>query len=165
MATSLKKFKGGPELQAFLNQLPANLERNVMRSGLRQGANVIRKDAQERVPVKSGELRKSIKVRTRSRRGQVTATVETRDFKAHWIEFGTDPHEITPKKPDGALAFGDTVVKAIQHPGTHAQPFMRPAADSKADAAVVAVGDQIRKRLATKHGLTTPAGLEVDDEE
>ena len=164
MATSLTKFKGGAELQAYLNQLPAKMEQNVMRSALRQGANVIRKEAQATVPVDSGDLRKSIKVRTRSRRGQVTATVETKDFKAHWIEFGTEPHEITPKQPEGALAFGNTVVKSVQHPGTQAQPFMRPAADSKVNEAIVAVGEQIRKRLATKHGINVPAGLEVDDE-
>lgn len=162
--SSITRFKGGRELDAVLRTLPAKIERNIMRSALRQGANVIRKEAQATVPVDSGDLRKSIKVRTRSLRGQVTATVQTRDFKAHWIEFGTEPHEITPRKPEGALAFGDQVVKSVQHPGTKAQPFMRPAADSKVNEAIVAVGEQIRKRLSTKHGIDMPAGLEVDDE-
>ena len=164
MATTLTKFKGGKELQDYLNQLPAKIERNVMRSALRQGANVIRAEAQATVPVGKGDLRKSIKVKTRSKRGQVSATIETKDFKAHWIEFGTQPHEIKPSKTGGVLAFGDTIAKSVNHPGTQPQPFMQPAVDSKTSEAVLAVGEQIRKVLATKHGINTPAGLEVGDE-
>ena len=135
-----------------------------MRSALRQGANVIRKEAQENVTanqsVDSGDLRKGIKVRTRSRKGEVTATVASTDFKSHWVEFGTEPHGV--KK--GASRRRGKYQDGKLHPGQSAEPFMRPAADSKTQEAIVAVGEQIRKRLATKHGITTPAGLEVDDE-
>lgn len=167
MATTLTKFKGGAELQAMLNTLPAKIEKNILRSALRQGANVMKDAAKAQLTangnVETGELLKSIKVKTRTKRGQVTATIETGDRKAHWIEFGTEPHEITPRKPGGALSFGDTTVQSVQHPGTKPQPFMQPAVDSKTNEAILAIGEQIRKRL-TKEGINTPAGLEIDDE-
>jgi hypothetical protein len=53
----------------------------------------------------------------------------------HWwpTEYGSHPHEIRPKAPDGWLVFwwereGRWVkTKLVHHPGTPAQPFMRPA--------------------------------------
>jgi len=188
MATTLTKFKGGKELQDFLNTLPAKIERNIMRSALGQGANVIAKDAKARVPVDRGGLKKSIRVSTRSRRGQVTATVKTDVFTANFVEFGTAPHfikvseEAKPKKmtrrgrrkvstgtinkmvKSGSLVIGgDFVGQSVSHPGAKPSPFMRPAIDSKASEALVAVGNQIRKRL-TKEGLNVPDALEVGDE-
>src|SRR5690606_2190781 len=154
MTTSLTKFKGGKELQAFLDTLPAKVEKNIMRSALRQGANVIKEEAKARVRVDKGDLRNSIRVSTRSRRGQVTATVKTDDFKAKWEEFGTAPHFISVKdsaKPtrktrrgprkvsigtvnkmvkNGSLVIGgDFVGESVAHPGAKPNPFMRPAAD------------------------------------
>jgi len=188
MATSLTKFKGGRELQAFLNTLPAKVEKNIMRSALRQGANVIKDEAKAQVPVDQGDLEKSIRVSTRSRRGEVKAIVKTDDYKAKWVEFGTAPHFISVKesaKPtrktrrgartvsvgtvnkmvkNGSLVIGgDFVGESVAHPGARPNPFMRPAIDSKTNEAIVAVGSQIRKRL-TKEGLNVPDALGVDDE-
>lgn len=188
MVASLTKFKGGRELQAFLDTLPAKVEKNIMRSALRQGANVIKEDAKARVPVEDGDLRDSIKVGTRARRGQVKATVKTDDFKANWAEFGTAPHFIKvsedakptkktrrgPRKVSigtinkmvrrGSLVIGgDFVGQSVSHPGARPNPFMRPAVDTKTNEAIMAVGNQIRKRL-TKEGLNVPDALEVDDE-
>lgn len=61
-----------------------------------------------------------------------------------FIEKGTQPHEIRPKKPGGALAFransggvrknqtkyemGDTIItKVVHHPGTDAKPVLSAA--------------------------------------
>jgi len=48
------RLKGGPELLQLLDQLPKNLERNVIRGGLRAGAKVIQQQAKANVPVKTG---------------------------------------------------------------------------------------------------------------
>lgn len=49
---------------------------------------------------------------------------------AAFVEFGTDPHVITADNKD-ALKFevgGETVfATSVDHPGTEAQPYMRPA--------------------------------------
>lgn len=51
------------------------------------------------------------------------------NYGAH-VEYGTKPHVITPKTKK-ALAFmsgGNAIVtKRVNHPGTKAQPFFRPA--------------------------------------
>ena len=42
-------LKGGPELLRFLDELPKNLERNVIRGGLRAGAKVIQQPPHTRM--------------------------------------------------------------------------------------------------------------------
>lgn len=160
--------KGLSDLQKFLDQLPAKIERNIMRAALRQGANVIKAEAQQQLAshgnVKTEELSKGLKVSTRSKGGRVSASVKTRGkhaYIARWIEFtGAAPH-IIKAKTGKALSFGGGVFAAINHPGFTAKPFMRPALDGKAGAAVVAVGEAIKKRL-TKSGIDA-AAVEIDE--
>lgn len=49
----------------------------------------------------------------------------------HWrfVEYPTSAHEIRPKDPNGALFWPGAPhpVQVVHHPGTHEQPFMRPA--------------------------------------
>lgn len=166
MATQqYKNITGGAELQAFLDQLPAKMEANIMRSAMRQGANVIRDEIKQNVPVRSGDLRDSIKVSTGSRKGVVKATVRVGNRKAwyaHLIEYtGAAAHSISAKGK-GMLSFGGFFSKSVQHPGMQAKPFVRPALDGRANDAIQAVGDQVRKRL-TKEGLSNAPTIEVDD--
>ena len=154
---------GMTELGKFMQTLSIKLERNVIRGGLRQGANVVKEQALSNVPVSppsdrnaeryggyAGALRDSIRVSTRSRRGKVTASVKAGGMKtkggadvyyANWVEYGTRPHM------NGARG---------HHPGARPKPFMRPALDTEAQRAVIAVGNYMRNRLATSHGLDTP---------
>ena len=75
-------------------------------------------------------------------------------FVAPWLEYGVGAHQIAAKK-GGWMAFGGVFAKSVQHPGIQPRPFMRPALDSRAQAAVVAAAEYTKKRLATKHGLDT----------
>lgn len=155
-----KNIKGGKELDAFLKTLPAKMEKNIMRSALRKGANEIRNEAKANVPVDRGDLKKSLKVSTGGKRGKIIAKVKSGLRYAHLVEFGTAAHKIEGKN-GGFLFFNGMGVKSVHHPGSKAQPFMRPALDSKANAAIVAVGNQIRARL-TKQGINA-GGLEVEE--
>ena len=172
MIVSDIKVKGLAELQAFLDQLPAKMEANVMRAALRAGAKPILAAAKAGVPIGEpsrkgaelyknypGALRDSIRLSARidRRGGQVTASIKAGGkvgktgadvFYAHMVEFGTKPHVI-----------GDGT-----HPGVQAKPFMRPALDAQSQAAVVAAGEYIKKRLSSKHGLDT-ADIEIEIEE
>lgn len=150
-----KNIKGGKELDEFLKSLPAKVEKNIMRSALRAGVNVLKDAAKQNVPVKSGDLRRSIKVSTGSRGGIVTAKVQTNMWYAHFVEFGTAAHTIKAKGK-GMLAFGGIFARAINHPGAKAKPFMRPALDSRTDAAIEAVTNRVRERL-TAEGINTQA--------
>lgn len=145
--------KGLSELQKFLDQLTPKLEAAVMRGALRAGMKEVLPVAQGNIHNVSGELARGLKIGTRSRRGTVTASLKAKGPHAHvakWVEFGTKPHEIKAK--DGSLSFGGSFARSVMHPGATRKPFMRPALDQKATAAVVATGNYIKKRL-TKEGL------------
>ncbi len=159
------KVKGLADLNKFLQQLPAKVEQSVLRGALRAGANVVMAEAKANVPVDSGQLRDGLKVSTNSRRGRVTAKVKATGkhaFIAPWLEYGTAAHKITAKKGKG-LFFGGLFVKGVQHPGSRPKPFMRPALDGRAQDAVVAAAQYMKRRLATKNGLDT-SSVEIEAE-
>ena len=166
MATSNVNVKGMKELAEALNGLPDRIQANVLRSALRAGAKLIQQEAIQQVPVDSGDLRASIKVGTRSSRGIVQATIKAGGktaWYAKFIEFGTAAHTITAKD-GGFLSFGGHQYRSVSHPGIQARPFMRPALDGRAQAAIQAVADAMRKRLADKHGINVPVPMEEGDE-
>lgn len=67
---------GLKELDAKLLNLSRNGARRALSKGLRQGANIITKDARQRARVKSGKLKKSIKTKNEGlRNGEVTFSV------------------------------------------------------------------------------------------
>ena len=141
---------GLSELDKLLKELPAKIEGNIMRGAMRAGAKVMEARAKELVPVKSGQLRDSIKVSTKSRRGRVSATVRAggkKAFYAHMVEFGTARHFIKPRKRK-SLFFAGMAREVVDHPGTSTKPFMRPALDNSQREAVDAAAAYIRARLA-----------------
>tara|TARA_B110000971_G_scaffold121477_1_gene124380 strand:+ start:63 stop:542 length:480 start_codon:yes stop_codon:yes gene_type:complete len=151
--------KGLAELQAVLNKLPAKLEKNIMRSAMRQGANVVMKKARQNIiadgSVETGLMRKGIKTRTKTKRGTIIASVKATGkhaYLANWIEYGVEPHSI---KKGAKLASGKGQ-DGRPHPGFAPKPFLRPALDTEFQAATVAIGNTIKKRLKTKHGIDTP---------
>src|ERR1035437_278908 len=110
---------GLTDLQRFLDELPAKLQKNVMRGALRAGMNEIKPVAQQNVHSVSGELAKGLKVGTKSKGSIVTASLKATGPHrrvAHLVEFGTKPHTIKAKD-GGALAFAGGVYKSVQHPG------------------------------------------------
>jgi len=159
----LVNVKGLAALDKFLQELPVKVERSILRSALRAGANVVKAQAYANIHHVSGALGKSLKVGTRSRGGTVTANVSTKVFYAKFVEYGTRPHTITARD-GGALRFGGGFTKSVEHPGiVSPHPFMRPALDTQAQAAVIAVGEQIKRRL-TKEGLDASEVMIEGDE-
>lgn len=141
---------GLSELDRLLKELPAKIEGNIMRGAVRAGAKVMETRAKELVPVDDGDLRDSIKVSTKSKRGQVSATVRAggkKAFYAHMVEFGTARHFIKPRKRK-SLFFAGMAREVVDHPGTPPKPFMRPALDNSQREAVDAAAAYIRARLA-----------------
>lgn len=162
------KIKGLSELQAMLDTLPAKMEANVMRSGLRAGAKVMADEAKRNIRNKSGTLASTVKISTSVRRGVVKASVKAGGknkktggdaYYAHMVEFGTVSHFIL-----GPLKIGGTILAGVMHPGARAHPFMRPAFDNKHSEALIAVGNKVKQRLSQKHGLDT-SGIDIDLED
>ncbi len=156
--SGLVNVKGLDQLQAFLDQLPAKLEQNVMRGALRAGMKqAVLPQVKANVPVKTGTLRDGLKLGTSARAGTVTAKITATGkhaFIAPWLEFGVAAHQILAKK-GGWLFFGGVFAKAVDHPGIQPRAFMRTALDAQAGAAVVAAAEYMKNRLATKNGLDT----------
>lgn len=154
------KLKGFAELEKALNELPEKIERNIVRSALRQAAKVIEAEAKRQVPVRSGKLHDSIRVSVKLKNGRPLATITAggskkgQPFYAHFVEFGAAAHVIKAKRGK-ALAIGGGTVERVDHPGARKRPFMRPALDVAARAAVQAFGEQVKRRL-TKEGIDTP---------
>jgi HK97 gp10 family phage protein len=133
----------------------------------------------KRYGFRAGTLRDSIRVSARVKNGRVTASVyaggQTKSgaevYYASWVEFGTAAHAIVAKRADGkniarrinrmtkrsgSLQIGGRFVGvSVMHPGSRPRPYLRPALDGKAQAAVLAAAEYIKKRLALKHGLNT----------
>ena len=150
-------------LQQYLDQLPAKVERNVLRGALRAGAKVELAEAKRLVPVEhggahAGALRDSLRIKTSSRGGLVKAIVSAGSkvaYWAKWVEFGTAAHFIKPCNRKSLFLAG-MFKEGVNHPGAKKKPFMRPALDNTANAAIAAVGEYIRTRLSTKEGIDVP---------
>lgn len=145
-------IEGLDEVLAAMAVLPDSITKNAAPFAMRKGADVIAKEAKARAPVRSGNLRDRIAVRKRKRKptgaaiaysvgilggasatygntksnrrkGLVGQSYQKQDTAYYWrfLEFGTEK-----------LA---------------AKPFLRPAFDSAAEAAITAIADGFRTGL------------------
>jgi HK97 gp10 family phage protein len=152
---------GLSELQKLLDEFPAKLEANIMRGALRQGANIFRDRARAAAPVKSGKLKKSIKVKTTLRKGKAVSQVVAGGgdvWYAKFIEFGTAsfyegngrtvgaPYKIAKSKKK-AMKFGDVFADNIIHEGVRPNGFMRKAFDAGEVEVIEKTADYIRMRI------------------
>jgi HK97 gp10 family phage protein len=175
MATT--NVSGLRELDLMMKQLPAKIEKNIMRGALRAGQKVFAKAAKSNLrqngSVDTGELEKSVRVRFKRKsekfgfiRSYVMAG-NAKAYYAHWVEYGTatyytgngktvgGAYEITPKVA-GSLLLGGLLRDSVMHPGIRPKPFMRPAVDENFDTAVNKVAEYLRKRIPkemTKAGI------------
>ena len=124
-------------------------------------------------------------LRSRASRAEVPQNLDL------WLEYGTRPHfisvqdsekpinrRLSNKRGRVVLASMSTVNRYVRslkiagrfvgptvfHPGSQPKPFMRPALDAQARAAVVAAGEYVKTRLSTKHGIDT-AHIRVEGDE
>lgn len=159
------EIKGLAELEKFMQTLPSNIEKNVMRSSMRAGAKVLMVQAKAKLKSDSGDLRDSIRIGTDAKGGRVTAYVRAggKNKKtgvhvvyAHIIEWGAKAHAITARR-GGFLNFGKVFARGVWHPGIKPRAFMRPTLDTYWRQAVAETAKKMRATLEKKHGLTTPA--------
>lgn len=177
---------GGAALDALLGTLPVNIEKNIMRGALRAGAKVFMAEVKNNIPISSGDLRNSVRITTRSKKGQVTASVKIgnkRVYYAQMVEFGTRAHFISVQDSErgvnrrtgkalsmrtinrNSLIIGNTFVgPTVSHPGARPRPYARPAAEAGFQAAVGAVQLYVRQRL-TKAGLSVPENTPAGEAE
>ncbi len=147
------KLNGSQEVISALRKLSGETEKQ-LKDVTKTALQNIRSTAARTVPVDTGRLRSSLE--TKLLLGGLGGSVETRVDYASDVEFGTKPHKIEAKNGK-ALRFvaqagsrltdkkalfvssktGRLIttkanaraifVKSVNHPGTKAKPFLRPA--------------------------------------
>jgi len=134
---------GDKELIKKLGELGGRVYKRVVSQASRKAFTPVVKTAKQLAPTDTGQLRKSIGVKQKKypRAGRIVTLVGPRTGFAisieretplgkrktkrdpvkygHLVEFGTSAHMILVDMKDGAY----------EHPGSAAQPFMRPAFD------------------------------------
>lgn len=147
---------GGADLAAALRDFPVKFEVQVMAAALREGAREIEARAKANVPVRTGKLRDSIKIRRRNNRrtGFVNLLITAGDrkkggaFYAHMVEFGTQPHEIRPRRAKSLFIAG-LLRQVVRHPGAKPSGFMRRAFDEGHAPALVRVTERVARGIKT----------------
>lgn len=116
-----------PELQKLINN-SGDLGPDSIKLGLRKVTKEMSKQTKEKVKslglVRSGELAKSIRGSTTNKKSYVG----TKLWYAHFLEGGTDPHVIKPRKGSGSKylywrGLKPPGVKRVNHPGVKAYKF------------------------------------------
>lgn len=88
-------------------------------------ADAIAGDARRFAPIDTGYLRSSIRVH---KIGPISRRIHAHAEYAAWVELGTRPHIIRPNSKKALHWPGARhPVKIVHHPGTRAQPYLRPA--------------------------------------
>lgn len=145
------QIKGAEALREALSRLPQKMEVRILRGAVRAATKPVLEEAKAKAPVRKGALRDSLRISTKSKRGEVRARVIAGDNKkggvyyATMVEGGTKPHKIRAGKK--SLRIGGVFARSADHPGAKARPFMGPAIKNKAEAALDAAAAYIRKRL------------------
>lgn len=116
------KISGGPELEAALRELGNKIAGRLGINAVRAGARVIAATARAKVPVRTGRLKKSLRIfddreLSRLRGSERAAYAGTREPYGHLVEFGT-AHSA-------------------------AKPFLRPALDEAGQAAIDRMTDNL----------------------
>ncbi|WIC88818.1 minor capsid protein [Streptomyces phage OnionKnight] len=88
----------------------------------------VQNEARRRAPVDTGRLRSSIVSRAETSGRTAGYVIGTNVNYAAAVEYGTSPHVIKPVNKRALYWPGAAhPVASVNHPGTRAQPFMRPA--------------------------------------
>ncbi len=120
---------GDRKLQRKLKRLPIVVQRKIVRHALREAARPVLATAKALVPVDTGRLKKSLKIRSAGKRGQAGIVVRT----GTRAELGI-PEDAKYFYP-AALEFG--------HGNVPAYPFLRPALDQNRPRALKIIAREL----------------------
>jgi HK97 gp10 family phage protein len=135
------KITGIKEIIDELDAFPPRVAQAAEKKGLRKGATIIRDAAKQKVPVKSGKLRESIRIKAQRRSKYLRVSVIAGAPHAHLMEYG---YRLTTH---GTGKGTGTFIQDVGKQGEHA--FMRPALDEHRTDVVEAVRDTIVKVVGT----------------
>ncbi len=149
--------KGQLEVERKFANMNRQIQLKIGKKALRKGGNIIKKAAQDNVRSTSTTIAKSLTVVT-SKGLAVFVTTKKKKLKsglvdaffAQWVELGTRPHKIKNRKKGKKTILagnGKFFGAEVNHPGTKARPYLRPALDKKAKAAVEKTKEELFKEI------------------
>jgi HK97 gp10 family phage protein len=151
------RIEGSAELKAKFARLQKNVAKKHTRKALRAGAKIIRAEARANAPVKSGLIRRGIRVIAgKSRKGMISILVtlgdrlfQGKEFYGAFQEFGWFSGKRIRGKFKGADAKDRYHAASLAagrafHPGKF---FMRRAFETKKDQAARTVEETLRKLI------------------
>lgn len=110
-------------LRRFFGGMSDDVKRAVERTRID-----VQNEARRRVPVDTGRLRSSIVSRAEGSGREVGYVIGSNVNYAAAVEYGTSPHVIKPKNKKALWWPGAAhPVAQVNHPGSAAKPFLRPA--------------------------------------
>lgn len=110
-------------LRRYFGRMSDDVARAVERTRI-----AVQNEARRRAPVDTGRLRSSIVSRTEGGGRSLGYVIGSNVNYAAAVEYGTAPHVIKPKHKQALFWPGAAhPVAQVNHPGTRAQPFLRPA--------------------------------------
>ena len=123
------KLEGAEELERQLKGLDETLRKKAYRKALTKGANVVLKSAKEKVPVDTGNLKRSLAKK-------VTVSKREHSARIGWTQGKQAKHD---------AYYGHMVEYGTMR--SAAQPFMRPSLDNHEDDVLDAYGEAIQDVL------------------
>lgn len=140
-------MKGGMKFTAHIDSKRPDKVLAAIMKGIDFGAVKVKKTAQEKVPVDTGRLKKSIEIK-KITGGKSIGPDTPYDI---YVEFGTGPHLIKPVRASVLHWVGkdgkDHFARSVMHPGTRRQPYMRPAMNENRKPIAQFTTKEIRKVL------------------
>lgn len=153
------KIEGLKELEQNMRDLGGVVAPKWTNGALRAGVRTIQLATLQNVPVDTGTLRDTVRIR----RGKRVRMDDVREyfvisgsrkaggggaFYAHMQELGTKPHEIRVRQKGKALAIGGGFyTRVAHHPGHKATHYMERSARNAAKAAFDAYAEYIRQKV------------------
>ena len=140
--------------------LLSTMQKGAMK-GVKRVADAIVEEAKKKVPVDEGNLLRSIDAQQPKAVGKDGASCELGAYAdyALYVEYPTMPHDIVPKTREALRWEGEGgevhFAHRVHHPGTDAQPFMRPAIDKLKARGPLMIEEEIRLELKKTQELRT----------
>ena len=147
------EIDGAEQLVNDLLNVGLNVQRSVV-GAVRKGGRVIRNAAEANANVISQKPGKKVALRVRKRKGFVVGSIYPAKGHAELrlVEYGTPAGWRWARKGGPFVFYAGNkkiVTRIIQHPGTVARPWLRPAFDAKADEAAQVLGATLRDAIET----------------
>lgn len=142
-------LEGADDLERNLTMLARETRKRIVVDGLYEGSKITASRVRMLMPRgDSGALARSLD--HKKLKSSVRIRVGSKEaFYAPWLEYGTSPHAIRPKRRGSkqALTIGSGIFASAQHPGARPHPFLRRSMDETRRRVVDVAARSIRNDI------------------